>query len=160
MKQWINRMIVILYCLIIFYVLFGRRIQYGGLYFSGSMWEYAKMYAYLIPFKTIGKLVAGAKEGTMGVLFVLKNLLGNLVLFFPMGMYWGLRKKKETIGMFLIKISVILLAIELVQFLSKLGSFDVDDFILNLAGGLGGFWLGNKIFLQTHEKHPISPLDK
>ncbi|MBQ7432629.1 MAG: VanZ family protein [Lachnospiraceae bacterium] len=142
MRQWGVRLLFMLYCLILFYVLFGVRIQYGGASFSGSMWEYAKMHINFIPIKTIGEYIRAAKEGTINIQIILKNLLGNLLLFFPMGIYWAFRRKEESIGKFILNMLMILLMIELLQFLTKLGSFDVDDFILNLTGSLGGFWLG------------------
>ncbi len=70
---------------------------------------------------------------------VLMNLVGNVVIFIPFGFIlpWASRYKNvlQTIWYtFLCS-----LCIEIVQLLSKVGSFDVDDLLLNTLGGCIGY---------------------
>lgn len=66
------------------------------------------------------------------------NLIGNIGVFVPFGvmipLIWGGRLLK---GWALFIIGVFIL--EMTQLLSKRGSFDIDDFILNSLGFLTGY---------------------
>lgn len=77
------------------------------------------------------------------------NLLGNLVLFLPWGLWLPmLREKMRKFGPFLLVTAATVLAVELTQYLTRLGVCDVDDLILNLTGAVAGWliWhLGRKI---------------
>ena len=67
-----------------------------------------------------------------------KNVLGNMIMFFPFGFFtsYYLKSEKLTLPLFLILIASI--SIEVVQLL--IGRvFDVDDIILNILGGLMGY---------------------
>ena len=46
-----------------------------------------------------------------------------------------------------------LLGIELVQFFGRLGSFDIDDFLLNLAGAMLGFCIWKTKIFQWLDKY-------
>lgn len=71
---------------------------------------------------------------------VMLNLVGNVVAFIPFGMLirW-VRNKKTNAFVALFYSFTFTLAIELVQFITKLGVFDVDDIIMNTLGGLLGY---------------------
>lgn len=71
------------------------------------------------------------------------NFLGNLVIFMPNGIFLGLLTKRKAVGALVASLAVSL-ALECSQLLFSLGSFDVDDLILNGFGGLlgyFGYWL-------------------
>lgn len=99
-----------------------------------------------VPFRSIGNQVAHIFQG-----WALLNLLGNIVPFIPFGFLLPISYRK--INTFYKVFAVGFLAIvfiELFQFVTKLGSFDVDDIILNTVGvSLGYFmiWLLNRIFI-------------
>lgn len=68
------------------------------------------------------------------------NILANIILFVPYGFLLPFTYKK--FNNFIKCISVIfisVLIIELFQLITILGSFDVDDIILNLMGSIVGF---------------------
>lgn len=70
------------------------------------------------------------------------NLVGNVVMFIPAG--WLLpRIFKVMRGFFLFLLTCLcaIALVETVQLLTLLGSFDVDDIILNLLGMVTGFLL-------------------
>ena len=71
----------------------------------------------------------------------LLNLVGNLLVFFPVGMLVPLWRTKKT-GFIRILIYTFLftLCIETLQLVTKVGVFDVDDLLMNTLGGLAG-WL-------------------
>lgn len=85
----------------------------------------------LIPFKTIIEYIA--RQDRIAII----NLLGNLIAFAPMGLFLPLLfKKQNKLKNFILTNIVIVLAIEVLQFLSLSGSFDIDDLILNELGAL------------------------
>lgn len=68
------------------------------------------------------------------------NLAGNVLLFIPPGyLLPKLWKKQENFFRFFFTCSLSILLVELVQLFTLLGSFDVDDIILNLIGMILGF---------------------
>ena len=84
--------------------------------------------------------------------WALKNLLGNIIPFIPFGFLLPITYKKfrSGISVFFIGLASILF-IEIFQFFTKLGSFDVDDIILNMIGIVCGylmFLVINRIFAR------------
>ena len=68
------------------------------------------------------------------------NLAGNVLLFIPLGyLLPRIWKKQENFFRFFFTCAVSILIVELVQLFTLLGSFDVDDLILNLGGMTLGF---------------------
>ena len=69
------------------------------------------------------------------------NLLGNVICFIPFGFVIPILTRKQTaLRMFLLSMSASVL-VELLQLVSMLGSFDVDDITLNTLGGVIGYVL-------------------
>ncbi|MFB5267031.1 VanZ family protein [Paenibacillus enshidis] len=89
----------------------------------------------LVPFREISRSLRSLTDHT------LLNLFGNVAIFIPLGILLGLMFKKE--GMPGIKIFIcaffLSLGMETAQLLFRIGQFDVDDILLNTAGGLLGF---------------------
>lgn len=97
----------------------------------------------LIPFHTITDYIFNA-----GVL-PLSNILGNIALFIPLGIYLTLFKCNKNICINTIWIIFISVSVEILQYLMKVGVTDIDDVILNGLGGLLGiiiFKVMNRIF--------------
>ncbi len=100
----------------------------------------------LVPFKSImnylnGDLVARA--------FAVNNILGNIVLFFPLGVYISLLNTNKNTGVSVCLVAFISAAAEAAQYLFRVGTLDIDDVILNTLGGLAGiltFKLIRRIF--------------
>ncbi|WP_240647636.1 VanZ family protein [Paenibacillus nanensis] len=95
-------------------------------------------YAYnLVPFDTIERYVVYRDHFNFDTWF--KNLFGNLVLFIPIGMFLPLLNTRYKRSHMLVAACICLIgAVELMQMLLKVGSFDIDDIILNTAGA----WIG------------------
>ena len=81
------------------------------------------------------------------LIFFLVELIGNIVLLvpFPFMLYYFWHRKLST-GMLLLMIFLTTLSIETLQYIFKIGVFDIDDLILNFAGGLIGTLLFNFIY--------------
>lgn len=90
----------------------------------------------LIPFKTILNYLS-VFDSLYSTRIILLNLLGNLVALMPMAFFLPLLfKKQNKFKKFLITIILIVLCIELTQFLTSSGSCDIDDIILNTLGAV------------------------
>lgn len=88
----------------------------------------------LVPFRTI----IGFLSGDAHFLIAFYNITANILLFVPFGVAaLLLNKNLSRIRMIMIPVLVILL-IETAQYLTKRGSMDIDDLILNLLG----VWIG------------------
>lgn len=87
----------------------------------------------LIPFKEMFRYTL------MSRLFI-KNVLGNLFMFIPLGFFSSYILKIHKSYQSLLFVSIVSLTIELTQ-LSIGRVFDIDDIILNVIGGLLGYFL-------------------
>ena len=76
----------------------------------------------------------------------IKNVLGNMIMFLPFGLFTSYYLKVEKITLPLILILIASISIEIVQMI--IGRvFDVDDILLNIIGGILGFLVYNSIRL-------------
>ena len=101
----------------------------------------------LIPFRSMSAQIERITQW-----WALKNLLGNIIPFIPFGFLLPVTYKKfsSAISVFVIGLASILV-IESFQFFTKLGSFDVDDIILNMTGIVCGyviFLVTNRLFIR------------
>ncbi|SDO03189.1 VanZ family protein [Halobacillus sp. SY10] len=128
---------------LVFYMFFQSR---GAAGMSLSLFEYIQSRSNLIPFKTIANYITALQEGTMNTWTAVKNLLGNVLVFTPMGIFLpALFRKLDRLRAFLLAFVLIILSAEVAQLLTQRGSFDIDDFILNLFGA----WLGFKVWVTS-----------
>lgn len=121
------------YALIMGWLLFYRNRYFG----EGYNYN-------LVPFYTIKKYILHHDHFSVEIWF--KNLFGNIVLFIPIGIFLPLLNKKYRRAVALTAASIVLIAIvELVQMATKLGSFDIDDIILNTCGALLGLLMSKTL---------------
>lgn len=92
----------------------------------------------LIPFKEISRFIK--YSDILGMRAVAANLLGNVIAFVPFGLFLPgmINNRFGYIGMFFLSLDLSLF-IEISQLITKVGSFDVDDLILNTIGGVIGY---------------------
>lgn len=78
----------------------------------------------------------------LGMKYVILNFAGNVIAFIPFGYLLPkmVKKKPKLFHTVLFSFEFSLL-VELTQLISRTGSFDVDDLILNTFGGLIGYIL-------------------
>ena len=152
--QWI---LFAVYCVIMLWLLFGQRI---GWYSPEAYWEQLDKNVNLVPFRTIMWFIT-LPEKTSNVYLLrhgLVNLLGNVVLFIPLGIFlpqlWV--KMRAFWKVFLVVTGLILL-VEALQLFALLGSCDVDDLILNVVGASMGYGLWK--WWMSAEKRRTQPKD-
>lgn len=101
----------------------------------------------IIAFLTGKDLVTGSMENAWFIRgFALSNILGNIVIFVPLGVYAVLFNKNKGIGRNTLLAALVSLAAEAIQFVFKLGIGDIDDVLLNTLGGLLGVLLCRGIY--------------
>ncbi len=86
-----------------------------------------------IPFREILRYEFGSR------LFI-KNVLGNMLMFLPFGLFTSIIIKPKKFNVILFLVLIASVSIECVQ-MSIGRVFDVDDIILNVAGGMIGYLL-------------------
>lgn len=129
--QIISWVFFIIYLVMMVYFLFFSE-QMGRI--PGNQYRYN-----LVPFAEIRRYLNYRSK--IGNYHVLLNLLGNVVCFIPFGFVIPILTKKQTaLRMLLLGMSASVL-VELLQLVSMLGTFDVDDIILNTFGVLIGYVL-------------------
>ncbi|MCL2058768.1 MAG: VanZ family protein [Oscillospiraceae bacterium] len=107
----------------------------------------------LVPFRTIIGYFKALVDRSMTRGIPIQNIIGNLLAFMPLGFFLPFfSKKMSKLIIFAMTVSVSIITIELLQFILRVGSMDIDDFILNLLGALIGF------AICTHK--PVSNLLK
>lgn len=142
-RIFLKRLLFGLYCLMMLWLLFLRRIPA----------DTGKAIVNMEPLDTIKRYLWVLRYSTHSVQrrYAVANLLGNIGLFLPLGLFLPalFDKMKRPVPFFLCT-AVVISAVELCQLLTALGVCDVDDFILNMLGAMLG-WLGWKC-IQTVEK--------
>ena len=93
----------------------------------------------LIPFKSIWDYVVGNNHVPKS--FIADNILGNIVVFIPYGLYLQVIQKRKAFARSLLIVIITSVAIEIIQFIFGLGASDIDDVILNTCGGIIGILL-------------------
>lgn len=103
--------------------------------FDYSSWRVTTNF---IPFETILRYINYSQYFNLDLIIL--NLLGNLLIFTPMGFLLPLLSKRSR------KVWIVVcagffssLAVETVQFIFRVGSADVDDLILNTLGAWFGY---------------------
>lgn len=79
---------------------------------------------------------------TLGFWSVMLNLVGNVAAFIPFGMF--LPRLFRPCRRFVVTVVLAFefsLCVEILQLVWKVGSFDVDDILLNTLGGVLGFFM-------------------
>jgi glycopeptide antibiotics resistance protein len=143
--RWFPFIVLIVYLgLLTKYIVFKRdSIRYYKHYFAREYKRYTVSKGWkkanTVPFRTIDMYYKGYKENNKSATF---NLLGNLLGFIPFGILLPLALSwfVHPIRM-LVAIVFLSLGFEVVQLLTGLGVFDIDDLLLNSSGAIGGFIL-------------------
>ena len=133
-RNWLRRLgklLFVLYIVFLFWFLLFSD-WYGR---SGEMREY---HYNLELFREIRRFWTYREQ--LGFLAVAANLLGNVVGFMPFGMILPLISRNAR-GFFFITFSgfTLSLCVEVTQLMTKLGSFDVDDLVMNTLGTAAGY---------------------
>lgn len=75
----------------------------------------------------------------LGMFAMFTNLFGNVLIFMPFGFFMPMASKYRSFFSTLFWSFSLSLGVESFQLISKVGSFDVDDILLNTIGGVLGY---------------------
>ena len=89
-----------------------------------------------IPMKTIFYYLFKSDNIVISV----KNILGNIIAFMPFGFLLPIATDKiNKLKLIVISSFLLSLLFEIIQLLTGLGEFDVDDILLNVLGAVVGY---------------------
>lgn len=130
-RRVVAGIIFLIYFAVLFYFLFFSEKM--GRTYSERTYHYN-----LIPFREIGRFIQ--YRNVLGKEAVLLNIFGNVAAFVPFGAFLPIFSGRCRHFFFTVLYSFELsLLVELMQLVFKVGSFDVDDLMLNTLGGMVGF---------------------
>ncbi|WP_214229614.1 VanZ family protein [Pedobacter sp. B4-66] len=136
-KRIISGFILIAYCAFLVKIMIFKDvplIRIGSLMvnFGGSQTGPPN----LVPFRTILAYLLGEKGLMIGAI----NLIGNIILLLPVGLFFAMLYSNTTWKKMLIPAAAAGFAIEGMQVVLQVGIFDIDDVILNGLGVMVGYW--------------------
>ena len=136
-KQMIKSALWVLfvaYSVVLVYVLFfSRRAQ-----MNYPIPEYFEKFSNFVPLKTISNYIRLLPKGYVTLAWA--NVFGNFILFLPMGMMIPcVFKKIDRFWKVVLLNFAIILCVEMLQCVFRVGVIDVDDVILNISGAMLGY---------------------
>ena len=75
----------------------------------------------------------------LGAFSVFANLAGNILIFVPYGFFISVASRERGFFKTLFFSMGLSLCVEIIQLFTRVGSFDVDDILLNTIGGVFGY---------------------
>ncbi|MCP1102637.1 glycopeptide antibiotics resistance protein [Aequitasia blattaphilus] len=131
-NTWIRALGKVLFILyvsfIIYFLLFSD--LYGRVHTDGYSYNF-------IPLKEIKRFWIYRNE--LGFYATFTNLAGNILIFLPFGFFLPMASRYRSFLITLLYSFLLSLCIETLQLLTMIGSFDVDDLMLNTLGGMLGY---------------------
>ena len=127
MRSWQQILLnILLYSVLAFYLV----ILFGLLFMKAHSFSSIN----IVPFYSIGNYLFS--DDKLLRAFAFSNVVGNIILFVPLGVYLPLFIREKGILKNVLWIILISALVEILQFVFRVGASDIDDVILN---GLGGF---------------------
>ena len=135
----------VLYTVIMLILLYGKGIRSHASRVMQSReigyWVTVRRYTNFEPLKTILPFVRMMRWFALPDILT-SQTVGNILIFIPCGIFLPyFLKKQRHFGSFFRTCLLLILFIEISQVLTFLGSFDIDDVILNMIGCLLGYLL-------------------
>lgn len=97
--------------------------------------EHFELYCNLKPFKSIRMYTEAYRQHSMPMRLIVANILGNLVAFMPCAVFMPvIFRRLRRFVWFFITVTVVVVLVETIQFLTMVGQADIDDVILNVTG--------------------------
>ena len=141
----IGKITFILYVILMLWLLFGQRVSNDV---QGGYWDELSQNINLVPFRTIGRYMdrlynSAGKLNHQAVI----NLGGNVIMFIPLGFLLPFvsDRAKGLKNCFVMTFALLML-VETMQFFTLLGSFDIDDLLLNIIG----IFMGWMAYIKIH----------
>ena len=147
-KVSLSGLLFILYILVLIYFLFLRRVIYPDSFNNALLGS-----VNIVPFQTILlflNVILHRNQGLYSKSLIQSsywNLLGNIGAFVPLGIFLPkLYKKFRRFWRTVIFAACLIFGVEILQYITRLGSCDIDDFFLNILGVILGFILYRTFF--------------
>ena len=141
----IGKITFILYIALMLWLLFGQRVSNDV---QGGYWDELSQNINLVPFRTIGGYMDRLynSAGRLNHQAVI-NLGGNVIMFIPLGFLLPfVSDRAKKLKNCFVMTFVVILSVELLQFATLLGSFDIDDLLLNMIG----IFMGWMAYIKIH----------
>ena len=141
----IAKITFILYIALMLWLLFGQRVSNDV---QGGYWGELSQNINLVPFRTIGRYIdrlynSAGKLNHQAVI----NLGGNVIMFIPLGFLLPfVSDRAKKLKNCVVMTFVVILSVELLQLATLLGSFDIDDLLLNMIG----IFMGWMAYIKIH----------
>ena len=141
----IAKITFILYIALMLWLLFGQRVSNDV---QGGYWDELSQNINLVPFRTIGGYMdrlynSAGKLNHQAVI----NLGGNVIMFIPLGFLLPfVSDRAKKLKNCFVMTFVLLMLVETVQLSTLLGSFDIDDLLLNMIGIFMGWMAYIKVY--------------
>ncbi len=121
----------LLYFVVLFYFLFFAESM-------GRTYAEREYHYNLVPLREIKRFILYAD--ILGTRALMLNIFGNIAAFVPFGFFLPVFSKRcRRFGFVVLYSFELSLSVEIIQLVTKVGSFDVDDLILNTLGGICGY---------------------
>lgn len=131
---------IIYFIVVIGILLFRNRYSPGS---SLLYWDSIKRNIQLIPFYTISEmfsLMSNQMVSYSARFLAMLNLLGNLLILFPAGLFLpAIFEKLRSFKAYIFCIFLFIFIVEILQLFTLAGAFDIDDILLNSIGAILGF---------------------
>lgn len=105
----------------------------------------------IISFLSGNDLVSNKDSAIVLHAFAISNLVGNIVIFVPLGVYITLFNKNKGIWKNTLLIMLVSTLVEIIQVIFKFGIGDIDDIILNTIGGFFGILIYRLLLLMCKD---------
>ncbi|GMK41420.1 membrane protein, VanZ family [Paenibacillus sp. CCS19] len=129
--------VFICYIFLLLKILFLSRVSIAELFDSHRTFVRS---INLIPFRSISEFLSGSSANLAR--FAFGNVVGNILIFIPIGVYLSVLKSNKRVLTNLSMILVMTLLVEIIQGLAGIGTADIDDILLNSLGG----WIGILVY--------------
>lgn len=134
----VNVVLFAIYLAVLIYILFlnGRGLVWN----RASFKEYCEQFTNFIPLWSISSYIVKVSSGQLSFVIALRNILGNFLMWVPFA-YFVYRFNRPTVRRYTLMLLIILVLIEILQLLLRVGSCDIDDVILGLSGSVLAYWI-------------------
>lgn len=147
-------LLVIFYSLFIAYVFIAikiilfKTIPFSALFHTGIMPALRSIN--IIPFNTIIEFFS-SENIDMGR--ALANIGGNIAIFVPLGIFVAYAAHNKPLRISFLCLLLTSFALEVIQYVIALGSSDIDDILLNFAGGAIGVGIYKWFYKSTPSRN-------
>ncbi len=125
-----GKILFVIYIVFIFYFLLISEVY-------GRTGEPGERHYNLVLFREIRRFWTYREQ--LGAFATLANLLGNVLVFVPFGFLMAMASKYRSFFNTIFYSFLLSLIVEATQLFLAVGSFDVDDLLLNTIGGVLGY---------------------